>query len=464
MKVSKTGETLLRWTQALLRQTRGLHMVLAILAKHRLRTALAVLGVFLGALLLTSILHILTAVNLMMEQKAVTLGSHIVTVTAGPLDFIRQDTKNDSPDTASSPEASINAGGPDSGKTDDKGKTTGSSPSEISQKRVRMAATLTLDDITEITNTVPQIAGGVPFTLDNGSVMHNNLSYPCQLLGTTENYPQVRTYQPINGRFFSQQEVREKALVCVLGISLAKRLFSDADKALGKYLRVNNSLLFVMGVMEEKGQDTGGTKLDEMVIMPVTTYMQRFSNREYVTGFFLNLRNRNNIELVRESLKNLLRQKHHLPDGKDDFILSFSEQVDEFVGNAMRLIRTLGIIGSTISFAIGTLGILSVMTLLVRSRQLEIGVRRAVGATKKQIIVQFMGEAAVMAGAGGIIGVIVALLLSALLALMQILPAYYNIPLAGGVCFLSIICGIIAGAYPAWQAAKTDVLQTLRDM
>ena len=140
------------------------------------------------------------------------------------------------------------------------------------------------------------------------------------------------------------------------------------------------------------------------------------------------------------------------------------DEVDEMVTNALKLIRTLGLIGSGLSFAIGTLGILSIMTLLVRSRRLEIGMRRVVGATRKKILLQFIAEAAFLSTAGGLSGVATALFLCALIVLFGLLPGYFSASITLGVLILSILCGILAGAYPAWKAAHTDVLQTLRDL
>lgn len=124
----------------------------------------------------------------------------------------------------------------------------------------------------------------------------------------------------------------------------------------------------------------------------------------------------------------------------------------------------LGIIGSGLSFAIGTLGILSIMTLLVRSRRLDIGLRRVAGATRRRLMLQFLEEAAFMSTAGGVLGVLAALGLVGLVVASGTLPGCFSATITLGVLLLSILCGVLAGTYPAWKAANTDVLKTLREL
>lgn len=454
-------------------QARGLRMVVSVLAQHRLRTVLATLGVFLGALLLTGILHILEAINMQMQKEAVRLGSHVITITAAPVSFIRQDTVMEGKSTRTAPAASTDSVALSgnkaskerarSGSNAASGTGSGSPQQPVSAKQTRIAATLSKDDINEAVAALPQLVQGTPFILANGRVALNGTSLSCQLMGITTAYTGIWQYYPKYGRFFTGEEDAQQALVCVLGMELAKRFFSDPKDAVGQYLQLHKSTVLVVGVMEEKGVDAGGTKLDEMVFIPVTTYMQRFSSMDHFSGAFLELRDRREMALVKTALVSLLRKNHHLEQADpDDFSISLSEQVDQFVGNALQLVRTLGYIGAAISFSIGTLGILSIMTLLVQSRRLEIGIRRAVGATRKNILAQFIGEAAIMAAIGGVLGVLTALGLSALLYSLGVLPAYYSMLTTFAVCVLSIVCGITAGAYPAWQAAKTDVLSVLR--
>lgn len=432
----------------------AISMIWSVLMRHKLRTALATLGVFMGAMLLTCILHVLESVHLKLKNEAEGLGANLVTVAAGPVDFVR--LVNEAEETSESSEA---APGENQTSISETAKTT---ERQSASSPPPKAATLTEADITALVEGLPQVVQGVPFILASGQAGSGLRRSSCQMLGTTTAFPELRRFRPKHGRFFSNDEVLEGARVCLLGNSLAKWLFSSPEAALGETVRVEKSRLHVIGVMEEKGMDPSGLRMDELLILPIASYIRSTGRQEHISGAWLALRDRNDLESLKNSIDTLLRERHRLPPGKNDFSLTMGDQVDELVGNALRLVRTLGIIGSGLSFAIGTLGILSIMTLLVRSRRLEIGIRRVAGATRRQILLQFMGEAAFMSAAGGFLGVCSALAFCLLLTASGALPPHFSLPISLGVFALSTCCGILAGTYPAWKAARTNVLQALR--
>ena len=450
---------------------RSLHMLLTLLRPNRLRSMLATLGVFLGAMLLTLILHVLEAVNIMLEAEAVRLGSHVVTLTATPVNFVRKSSvhadKGSEADTSLS-ETAGSAKQPSEETTEEEQllvQSLGSGADESWRTdHAPKSATLTPVDIRVLDEEILQIHAAAPFVLVSGQVANGTILGNCQLLGTTPDFPGLRHFFPARGRFFTHAELDSRARVCLLGHTLAKRLFGAGQKALGRTVTVDKTTLTVIGVMEEKGMDPSGLRLDEFLITPLSTFCQRIAKQDHVSGAWLGLTSRENLPQLERDILHILKRRHHLPEGQQDCSLAFAEQVDEMVTNALKLIRTLGLIGSGLSFAIGTLGILSIMTLLVRSRRLEIGLRRVVGATRKRIMVQFVAEAAFFSTAGGLLGVATALLLCALIALCGILPGYFSARITSSVLLLSILCGILAGSWPAWKAAHTDVLQTLRDL
>lgn len=453
--------------QYLARAGRSLHMLLTMLRRNRLRSVLATLGVFLGALLLTLILHVLESVNIMLETEARRLGSHVVTLTTSPVDFVRKSSMladNGTETDTSLSETARSAEEP----TEEEHLLAESLGSENDEDwrtaQAPKSASLTVADIRVLEEELLQISAAAPFVLVSGQAANGTILGNCQLLGTTPAFPALRHFFPAQGRFFTHAELESRTRVCLLGHSLAQRLFGSRQTALGKTVTVDKCTLTVIGVMEEKGMDPSGLRLDEFLILPVTTYSQRIAKQDHVSGAWLGITSRENLQQLERDILAILQRRHHLPEGKQDCTLAFAEQVDEMVTNALKLIRTLGLIGSGLSFAIGTLGILSIMTLLVRSRRLEIGMRRVVGATRKKILLQFIAEAAFLSAAGGLIGVATALLLCALIALSGILPGYFSAAITLSVLVLSILCGILAGAHPAWKAAHTDVLQALRDL
>ncbi|WP_196772872.1 ABC transporter permease [Pseudodesulfovibrio alkaliphilus] len=423
----------------------GLRAALRILKIQPLRTLLAMLGVFLGALLLVGITHVLGAISLSMEAQARSLGSHIATITPERPSFSRREDVRFVSGTESAGDAAL-AG------QDDR------------YAPLDPAATLTPDDLEVVMTEIPYFTAGVPFIVSEGWISHGGEASGCTIMGVTPDYPGLHAITPAHGRFFDDEEERLASLVCVLGDALARRIFGDPAAALDAHVRIHRSAVRVLGIMAPRGADSGGANMDEVVFVPVRTAMQRFSTQDHVSGLFLEMRSREAIPVLSRSIEALLRQRHRLTrDARNDFSMSFAGQVDEMVTNATELMTTLGLIGAGISFFVGSLGIFSIMILMVHARKTEIGIRRAVGAPKRLILLQFLFEAGLMAGAGGALGVVAALALTQAVAALGLLPGYLNIPLAVGVCLLSLICGLLAGGYPAWKAARLEVLAALRE-
>ena len=423
----------------------GLRAALRLFTVQPVRAVFAMLGVFLGALLLTGITHVLGSISLRIEAQARTLGSHIATVSAERPPFSRRaDVRT------------VDEGDTDAEENDEKAQ-------EARYRPLEAAATLTPQDLEAIMEGIPYFSAGMPFTLSEGWVFHGNKSSTCSIMGVTTAYPAIQGIAMDSGRFFTEREENRAALVCILGDAIARRLFGDPAAALNTYVRIGRSAVLVSGVMPPRGADSGGMNMDEVIFVPVRAGMQRFSTQDHVTGLLLEMRNRETIPLLTGALEGLLRKRHRLvPSEDNDFSVNFAGQVEDMVANAMELMTTLGFIGAGISFFVGSLGIFSIMILMVHARRTEIGIRRAVGAPRRLIMQQFLFEAGLMAGAGGVLGVIVALIVMELLAFAGLLPRYLNIPLALGVCLLSVGSGLLAGGYPAWKAAGLEVLAALR--
>ena len=428
----------------------GVRGALQVFSAHRLRTVLAMLGVFLGALLLTLITHVLGGVTLLIEEQGRALGSHTVTLTPAFVLFTRDNGAASSPAAADEEE--------DTGLlTIGEGVGSGDSPAQS-------AATLTLEDMESLVRSIPHVSGGVPFAKMSGQIHHGRKNSSCQILGVSAPYPAVRNVQTAHGRFFLEEEDQRKALVCVLGYALAERLFGDPATAPGQWIRIRYSSVQVVGVMEAKGADSTGTNMDEYVLAPIRTAMQRFSSQDHINGMYLSMRDKAHGSAIESALQGLLRFRHRLAVWeKDDFNVSHTGKIDEMITNALELVTMLGFIGAGISFSVGTLGVFSIMILMVHARKMEIGIRRAVGAPKRLILRQFLWEAGIMAGSGGLLGVLAALGVSQTISAFGLLPSYFSLPTAFGVCALSLVCGLVAGGYPAYKASRIEVLAALRD-
>ena len=216
--------------------------------------------------------------------------------------------------------------------------------------------------------------------------------------------------------------------------------------------------------MEKKGADISGTDQDQQVFVPLSTYMRRLSNQSWISGVYLQLASPGDSARAKQAAEQILLARHRIGSGEnEDFSVLTAQDTMQIQQQALDLVRTLGIISSSVSFAVGGLGILSIMILLVRTRRLEIGIRRAVGARRRDIMRQFILEAALMAGIGGSLGVVVAAGLVLIVYKVGKMPVFYDPLLILGALAGSILLGLLAGAYPAWQAAQVEVLEVLRN-
>lgn len=401
----------------------SLKIALQALATHKLRTLLAMLGVFLGALALTGVRHVSMAMVRQAEIEVEKLGPNLFAVLAGQVRFGRG-------------EARVPGG----------------------------ANTFQLEDAKAVIRSLPGVVKAVPIVIRNMPIRHGNTTVQCQMVATWPDYPVVRSFQPDQGRFFTEDEERERAKVVVLGLKIAQRLFGDPRKAVGQVVYVYRAGLTVLGVMEEKGSDISGTNQDEQVFVPLSTYMRRMANQTWVTGVFLQMAEGIDYDRTKQAATQLMRARHNIVGGKrDDFSAFTAEDTMQLKQQALDLVNVLGLISSTLSFAVGGLGILSIMILLVRARRLEIGVRRAMGAKKRDIIRQFLLESGIMSAVGGCAGVLAALALLTVVYAAGGFPYVYDGWLILQALAGSALLGFAAGAYPAWQAANVEVLEVLRD-
>lgn len=401
----------------------NLSIALSSLSTHKVRAILAMLGVFLGALAFTGVQH----VSKIMVQKAVIetekLGPNLYAVLAGQVRFRR-------------------SGGV-----------------RIRQNR----ANLKLSDARALIDGVPSVLNATPYAYSSFLVKGGGNALTAQVFGTWPSWTEVRSLKVGVGRFFTQQELDTRATVCAVGVTIAERLFGSAEAALGKTVLIYRAPYKIIGVMEPKGRDLVGDNQDEYMFMPLTTFMRRASNQDFLNGVFLRLAKEADISLVEEASRKIMRMRHKIKPGQpDDFSLLSAKDTIRLQRQALDLMSTLGLITSVVSFGVGGMGILSIMILVVRARRVEIGVRRAVGGKRRDIIRQFLFESGLMAGIGGTCGVVVTVVLVVIMSKVLELPLIIdpaNLVLTlGGSCLI----GLAAGAYPAWQAAHVEILDVLK--
>ncbi len=400
-----------------------LRVALASLAAHKLRAAMAILGVFLGALALTGVRHVTLGMVRKAELETEKLGPNLFMAVSGQVRFRRGG-------------AGARLGPP--------------------------ARTFTIGDALALARGLPGALRMSPYLSSAMPITGGDVTVTCQLVGVWPEYAAVRASFVEFGRFITADDLASRAKVCVLGRTIAERLFGTAEKALGREVQLFRAPCRVIGVMEAKGADIVGADQDEQVFVPLSTFQRRFANQTWITGVSIQMASGDLAEASREPAAEILRLRHNLtPGGKDDFSLVTGKDALTLQRQALELVQTLGTISSSICFAVGGLGIFSIMVLLVRARRLEIGVRRATGANRGHVARQFLLESGLMSATGGILGVAGGLGVALIVFRLADFPTVLDPTQIAAVLAGSMALGLVAGGYPAWKASRVDVLATL---
>lgn len=400
----------------------NLRIALRSLYSFKLRTSLAALGVFLGTFSLILVSNLADSLARKGQLELDKLGKNLLAIRSGTI---------------------LRPGRPVSLFT--------------------QAANLSLDDVEAIVAGVPLVTATSPASFKNFTIRYDGVTLPSILVtGAAPNYPEVRNFHPETGAFFTEEENLRLDRVAVIGKKIADKLFRGHDP-LGKTILIGRVPCRVIGVMEEKGVDVSNVDQDKQVFVPLNTFQRRFVNRDNVNYIFVQVADSEALVPAKAAIEQILRLRHHLrPDQKDDFTVLNPKDILALKSQATALITVLGRIAATVSFLIGAIGILSIMILIVNERRVEIGIRRAVGSRRRDIILQFLLESSFISFLGGLAGVAFGLLISIAVFTLSQLP--YRISLGGLlVAFTaSVAVGILAGIYPSQKATVIQPMDVIR--
>ena len=330
------------------------------------------------------------------------------------------------------------------------------------------SSTLTLADADAIRSSISGLVGVAPQNGTGVTVSANDNSYDAQAIGTSPDYAALRNIELDLGRFFNQSEYDAKERVVVLGSDVATQLFSNLDP-LGSEVRVDNRTYTVVGVLAEQATAFGGSA-NEQVYVPLTTgYRYLFSGRSVVgnnylvSSITLSAENADQVDQIVSEVEDLLRTRHKLTaDEENDFVVSNQQQLLETLsGVSGTLTVMLGAIAS-VSLLVGGIGIMNITLVSVTERTKEIGLRKALGARRIQILQQFLIETVVLSTMGGIIGVLAGAGIAVLVnnsGLITAVIAPESILLGLG---FSVAVGLFFGIYPANRAASLQPIEALR--
>ena len=326
---------------------------------------------------------------------------------------------------------------------------------------------VTMDDVVAIRE-VPGVSAAAPYISTGFDVKYRNTSVSLGVLATDTDIFKTYDWPIESGRQFTEKEISEYAQIIVIGASAAKTIFSDVDP-LNKVVVLDNIPFKVVGVVQKTGQSGMGFDMDEGALIPYTTGKVKMnagwnsSNRRALDRVVIKVADFNTIENTKVDIQNAVRNTHRIhPLAKDDFQLddfaSFIEQA-KTMGKTMSLL--LGAIGA-VSLIVGGIGVMNIMLVSVTERTREIGIRMAIGATGWDICMQFLVESVTLSCIGGLIGIIVGVGITLLVAANSSIPADLNISAVLLAVGFSAATGIFFGFYPAYKASKLTPIDALR--
>ena len=322
--------------------------------------------------------------------------------------------------------------------------------------------TLTLEDAQAIQSQIRDVVAVSPENTTRAQVIYGNQNWSTRAAGESPEYLSIRKWPLAEGDMFNDQHVRAVAKVCVIGQTVANQLFPDTDPV-GKMIRIRNVPCQVLGVLQAKGLSPMGSDQDDIVLVPYTTELKRIHMETWLDVMLVQASSKEALGLVQQEITGLLRQRHHIdPARGDDFTVRSQEDIAQAAtATARTMTFLLGAI-ACVSLIVGGIGIMNIMLVSVTERTREIGIRMAVGAHGRDILLQFLIEAMTLSSVGGIIGILCGVGASKILSVAKGWPTLVS-PTAVIVSFLfSAAVGIFFGFYPARKAAQLDPIEALR--
>ena len=322
--------------------------------------------------------------------------------------------------------------------------------------------TLVDSDARAMMRELPAIAFASPALRRNEQIVARNLNWPTLTQGVGPEFQQIRDWQVAEGRFIHEGDIESAAKVAVVGETVVNQLFGN-DDPIDAVIRIRNIPFRVVGVLAPKGQTSQGTDQDDTIIIPYTTMQKRLMRITFVQSIVASAINAERLPEAQAQITALLRQRHRIgPDREDDFYIRNLSDIAEAASSSARVMAVLLGTVASISLLVGGIGIMNIMLVSVTERTREIGIRMAVGARGKDIMLQFLVEAVVMAATGGSIGILLGIGSSEVLNDWAQWPTHISATIIAIAFFFSGAVGVFFGFYPARKAASLDPIEALR--
>ena len=318
-------------------------------------------------------------------------------------------------------------------------------------------------DVEAIAGQIGGVRAVAPEVRSGVTVVANGLNWATSVTGTSNEWFSIGNWTIASGRGFEPDEEKVGAAVCVIGATVKRERYGANSSPVGEALRVKQFSCNVLGVLASKGQGAMGNDRDDIVVLPTATVQRRVVGHTRINTALVSMRNGSDADTVKASLTQLLRKRRKLADGEDDnFNVLDTRQFAETMSGTTKVMPTLLGAVAAVSLVVGGIGIMNIMLVSVTERTREIGVRLAIGALEREVLLQFLIESVALAAIGGLIGIGLALGASLLLAQVMQVPFVFDASINGlSFVFLAAI-GVVFGYFPARRAAQLDPIEALR--
>jgi putative ABC transport system permease protein len=324
------------------------------------------------------------------------------------------------------------------------------------------AKNFTVRDVEAIRGQIQGIAAAAPTASSSMTAIYGNLNHAMSVTGTDNQYFVARDWAVASGREFTEAELQAGTAACVVGETVREELFADADP-LGETIRLKQISCRIVGVLEEKGASGFGTDQDDVILMPLKTVQRRIVGNQDVPMIFVSVAEGYETPTVQADIEDLLRERRRIAAGEtDNFSVMDMAEIASMLTSVTGVLTGLLAAVAGVSLLVGGIGIMNIMLVSVTERTREIGIRLAVGAEARQVLMQFLVEAVVLSLFGGILGILLGFGLGAAAASLLSVPLVVD-PAIVAIAFLfSAAVGVVFGYFPARRAARMNPIEALR--
>ncbi len=317
-------------------------------------------------------------------------------------------------------------------------------------------------DAQALAREIPALVAVAPSSSQRVTAVYGNANWATSITGIDNQFFTVRNWSVASGRRFLETELRAGKAVCIIGATVAQELFGRQDP-LGRQIRLGSFSAAVIGVLEAKGQSTFGSDQDDLVLVPLRTFLRRIAGNQEISLIQVSVAEGRSTERAKEDIEYLLRERRHISGSEsDDFQVRDLKEITKMLTGTTLILTTLLSAVAAVSLLVGGIGIMNIMLVSVTERTREIGIRLAIGALEREVLLQFLVEAMVLSSFGGLIGILLALTSSLGLARLLKIPFIFNPGIVVIAFLFSAAVGVIFGFFPARKAARLDPIEALR--